>query len=297
MPKVWLSFSASKINTLQVCKAKYDMSVNKNKTVPIHEKSSSLDFGVLAHIGLEVYFNDLKNGIHYNDRMQNTLMKIREAACNPDKSNANSDDVDIISAAVEQSCDYWRAEDENQLEVLAVESPFDYILHEDEDIGIIISGKIDLLVNTRGIGNQSSYQNLPFDHKTNKREFPTDRLDNQFENYCVAVNSNYLIVNKIGLQKTLKAEEKFKRIPLSYDPLILQQWKDNTITVILQEYLACVASGKWPMNTTACRKFGRLCEFYQVCDASGIESKNWKLEANYVESEKWDKYNVQEEIN
>jgi hypothetical protein len=217
-------------------------------------------------------------------------MKIREVACNPEESNAELEDVNMILTAIEENLSYWRHEDENELEILGVEIPFDYILHEDDYIRIIISGKIDLLANVRGIGNRTSYNKLPFDHKSLKREFPVLRLSNQFQNYCVATESNYLIVNRIGLQKSKTAEERFKRIPVSYDPLILQQWKDNTIRCIIDHYLTCVGSDHWPMNPNACYAFGRLCEFYEVCDSSGLEAKLYKLEANYVEGKPWDKY-------
>lgn len=260
------------------------------KTVPVHEKPKPLDFGTLGHIGQESYFKDLAQGVHYNDRMHNALSKIRTAA-----SDASSSNVDIIEElptlvnAFEQSAEHFRFEDEH-LEILAVETPFDYILYEDDYIRIIISGKVDLLVNKPSMGGSAEYKNLPYDHKFISRDFPVDRLDDQFINYTIPTGSNFLIVNKVGLQKTLKPEEKFKRIPLSYDSLIVQQWKDNTIETIINEYLTSVVKDSFPMNEGSCRKFGRLCEFYKVCDLSGEDAKIWKLESQYVEREKWDKY-------
>lgn len=249
--------------------------------------------GTLAHEGLEVYFNGIKKGIHYNDRMQATLMKIREVGSDPENSNANPDDVNLVLNAVEESCDLWRAEDENLI-IHAVESPFDYLLYEDEYVRIIISGKIDLLCDIPPLGRNAGYSNIPFDHKTYGREFPTYRLSNQFTNYVIATDSNYLIVNKIGLQKTLKPEEKHKRIPLSYDPLVKQQWKDNIIAMVLQEYVTCVTENKWTMNFTSCYKFNRLCEYYEVCDSSGEDAKLFKLSNNYIEAEPYDKYKKEE---
>lgn len=292
--KVNIVLSASSIDLFQLCKARFNYRTNLKRVLPIIQKSKSLDLGTLAHVGLEHYYKDMQKGIHYSDRMQHALMKVREAASDPELSNAESEDIDLILRTVEQSCDYWRAEDE-QMEILEVEAPFDYILFEDETIRIIISGKIDLLVNIVGVGRSASYTNLPFDHKTSKREFPIYRLSNQFINYCAATGSNYLIVNKLGLQKTLKPEEKYKRVPLSYDPLIIQQWKDNIVRMVLSEYLECVASGSWSMNFTSCYKFNRLCEYYEVCDSSGEDAKAFKLEANYVEAKPYNKYKESEE--
>lgn len=291
MPKTNIVFSASSYDLFKKCLANYKYGQLMNLTVPIHEKAQSLDFGGLAHLGLEEYFLGLKNSIHYNDRLHSSLMKIRAASSDVTNSNVDIDtELPIILSAIEQSCEYWRYEDENSYEILGVEEPFDYILYEDEYVRIIFSGKIDLRVNKRGLGSEASYVNLPIDHKTYKRDFPVDRLNNQFINYCVPTESNYLLVNRIGLQKTLKAEEKFKRLPLSYDPLYIQQWKDNVIQDILTFYLPAMVSNTWPMNPMSCRKFGRLCEFHPVCDSSGEEAKIWKLNQLYVQKEKWDKY-------
>ena len=101
------------------------------------------------------------------------------------------------------------------------------------------------------------------------------------------------MINRIGLQdpnvkKPLSAEEKFKRLPLSYDPTYIADWKSNLTTMILQEYVTCVATDKWPEKPTSCNKFNRLCEYYSICDSSGQDSKDQKLENNYVEVAPWD---------
>lgn len=292
--KLNLVFSASSYDTFEVCPQKFDFAQNKRKTVPVSQKSKGLDFGGLTHTGLEVYFNLLAEGKVFADRMHASLQAMRAAASDPDNSNIDiEDELPTILNAVEQSCDFWRHEDEH-LEILAVEEPFDYLLHEDEFLRIIISGKIDLLVNKPSIGGSSAYTNLPFDHKSYQRAFPVDRLNNQFINYCVPTGSNYLIYNGVGLQKTLSPSEKFRRIPLSYDPAFIEQWKRNVTGVIIHQYLECVKENFWPMRPTSCRKFGRLCEFHAVCDASGDDTKLWKLESLYVDREHWDKYKESE---
>jgi len=288
-PKVNIVLDASKIDSFETCPCKYNYRHNLNKTLPIINKSKALDSGSLAHGGLEVYFKSLKEGVHYDERMIKTLTKIQELSSDITTSNSEPEDVSIVCKAIEESCDYWRAEDENSLEVLNVEEPFAYELFSDESIRIIISGKIDLLVNFKSIGRGSSYENLPIDHKTFSRESMLLRKSNQFINYCNAVGSNYLIVNRIGLQKTLKSEDKFKRLPLSYDPIYIQSWKDNLIKMILNNYLTCVAENSWPEISSSCNKFNRLCEYYNVCDSSGgVQDKLDKLERDYIDGEVWD---------
>jgi hypothetical protein len=287
-PKVNIVLDASKIDLFETCPQRYNFRHNHNRTLPLIHKAKALDRGSLAHGGLEVYFTELSKGTHYDDRINLTLMKIRELASDVETSNSEPEEVEKLLSAIEQSCDYWRAEDENSLEIISIEQPFAYELFSDDSLRIIISGKIDLLVNFRGIGRAASYSNLPIDHKTYERDSMVLRKSNQFINYCNAVESNYLIVNRIGLQKTLRPEEKFKRLPISYDPVYLKDWKDNLTKMLMIEYLSCIAENYWPEKPTSCNKFNRLCEYYQICDSSGQEAKDLKLESNYIIAEQWD---------
>lgn len=289
--KLNIVLDASKIDLFETCPARYNFRYNHNKSLPLIHKATALDIGGLMHSGLEVYFNELAKGTHYNERMSATLNKIRELSSNPDESNSDPEDVNILLKSIEESCDFWRSEDENCLEIISVEAPFAYVLYEDDDVRIIISGKIDLLVNFHGLGRNSSYERLPIDHKSFRRDFPVARKANQFINYASAVGSNYLVVNRIGLYdlKTKKtAEEKFKRLPLSYDPIYIADWKSNLTKMLMNEYLTCVATGDWVEKPTSCNKFNRLCEYYPICDSSGQDSKDHKLETEYVDAPEWD---------
>lgn len=288
--KINIAFSASSLNTFQICPARYNYSSNLNKSLPVSSKPLALDFGGLGHVGMEGYFNSLAQGIHFNDAVQNGIMSINSFASNPDFSNIDIDkELPPIIEAMSQSCEFWRHEDET-FEILGVEEPFDYILFEDDFLRIIISGKIDLRVNKPATrAGEVAYKNLPFDHKFLARNSIISRLDNQFINYCIPTESNYLIVNVVGKQKSLKPEEKFKRVPLSYDPLYIENWKKNTIDDILITYLSYVKENVWPMKPSQINC--NYCDFYNVCDVSGDEKdKLWKLETMYVDKEKWDKY-------
>lgn len=288
--KIIIAFSASSLNNFQICPARYDYSSNRNKALPVEEKPKGLDRGSLTHIGLETYFLGLGAGVHFNDRIHSSLMKMREKAADPLYSNIDIEkELPPVLDAVSQSCEFWRHEDET-FEILGVEEPFDYILYEDDYIIIIISGKIDLRVNKPAIrNNESSYLNLPFDHKGTSQNKSIHRLDNQFINYCVPTGSNYLIVNQVGWQKTVPAQDKFKRIPLSYDPVYIENWKRNTTNDILTTYLTYLKEDIWPMKPSQINC--AWCDFFNVCDVSGDDKdKLWKLETMYVDKVKWDKY-------
>ena len=270
-----------------LCPEKYNIRHNKLKAPTIEQKSNSLDTGSVLHEGYEVYYRLLGEGQHFNDRVHAAIKRMDVFTSDIENSNLEPDEVAKIKLTAMENLEYWRFEDES-LEILAVEQPFAYELFSDDFIRIIITGKIDLLVNKPGIGGSSEYKNLPIDHKTFSRDFPVYRLSNQFLNYVCATESNYLLVNRVGLQKSLKSDQKFKRLPLSYDPLIKEDWKKNVKDIILRNYLECVASQTWPMNFTSCLKFNRLCEYYEICDTSGQEAKLYKLESDFATVSPWD---------
>ena len=97
----------------------------------------------------------------------------------------------------------------------------------------------------------------------------------------------FLVVNKIGFQKTVPAHEKFLRVPLSFDPLYLDTWKYNVIKVI-DWYVQCLANDYWPTNETSCDKFNRKCEYLEVCDSSGQEAADYKMMTLFKKGEPWD---------
>lgn len=285
--KVNIVMDMSMFDLFETCAARYNYRYMMNKGPANARKSTALDIGSLMHEGMEVYFKGIQSGIHFNDRIHAGLQKLRSVACDPDASNLEPEELSLVESTFEQNCDYWRFEDEH-LVIHEVEQAFAYVLHEDEIVRIIIQGKIDLLVDRPGHGNQSSYYNLPYDHKTYSRDSEVSRLSNQFMNYARAVGSNYLVVNRIGLQTSLKPEEKFKRIMLSYDPIILDDWRNNLTRVILDHYLVCLATEYWPTDFTNCFKFNRKCEFYEICDSSGKEAKLFKLNSEFVGISPWD---------
>lgn len=268
---------ASQLDTFRSCEAKYNYRYNLNKSLPT--KARQLDRGTLVHVGAETYYECIKNKKDYNESVTKALSKIREAGATD--SDLEVEEISRIVDVMEEYFDYWKVADQN-LRIKAVEQPFIYLLHEDDEVKIYMAGKIDLLY------DDDKYEGLPLDHKSIERDSEVYRMSNQFKNYCYATKSNYLVVNRIGFQKTLKPAEKYKRIPVSYDHLMLEEWKQNVIKVISNHYLECSANNAWPMNETSCTKYGRKCEYYEVCDSSGIESKNFKLNNNFITIEPWD---------
>lgn len=273
--KVNIILDATMLDTFQSCPMKFRYRFKENKVTLV--KAKPLDRGTLVHSGLEGYFKFLKNDSNWPAAMDALKTSVLAASHESDLA------VEEINRAYEvlvESCQINKNRD-MRFEILDVESSFSYLLHEDENIRIIMMGKIDLLVNF------DSYRNLPIDHKTYERDFPLRRRTNQFCNYANAVNSNYLFVNRIGFQTSIKPEVKHKFVPLSYDPTFLAQWKNNVISWCY-DYLECESTGIFPMNDTSCDKYMRMCEYNEVCDTSGEEGKVWKLNTNFNSADPWD---------
>jgi hypothetical protein len=242
-------------------------------------KSMRLDRGSLVHVGCEVYFQALKDRKHYDDAVGTALSKVREAGVI--STDLDNEIINQVIDVLEEYFDYWRVEDQ-RYEIIAVEQPFLKLIFENDDVRIYLAGKIDLVT------SDNQYINMPTDHKSYDSRRVDHRMVNQFKCYCYIMGSNYLVVDKIGFQKTLKPHEKFTRPKLTYDPTYLEEWKQNVINVLLNQYLHCVTENTWPMNETSCDKFNRQCEYFNICDASGLPAKNYKINSEYVVSPPWD---------
>jgi len=278
MSKVNIVFDMSKYDLFRLCEARYNFRHNLNIGLA-GPKSDRLDRGSLVHIACEVYYQALKEHKPYDSAVNLALSKVREAGVI--STDLDTDTISRVVDVMEEYFDYWRVADQGY-EIVAVEQPFMKLLYEDDNVRIYLAGKIDLVT------TDNKYVNMPVDHKSYDRSYNLGRMVNQFKCYCWATESNYLTVDKIGFQKTLKPHEKFLRPMLTYDPIYIEEWKENVIKVILNHYLPCVADNVWPMNETSCDKSNRQCEYYGICDSSGIPAKNWKISSEYVQQEVWD---------
>lgn len=277
MPKLNIVFDMSKYDLFLLCEARYNY--RHNLLIGKPGKPEQMDRGSLCHVGFEVYYEALKNHTPLPLAATAALSKVREAGVI--STDLDNEAINRVIDVMEEYFDFWQVQDQSLI-INEVEQPFMYELFSTDEIRLFLSGKIDLVV------SDNRYENEPWDHKTYDRSYQVGRMSNQFKNYCTFLKSNYLTINKVGFQKTLKAHEKFLRPRLTYDPVILEEWRQNVITVLMNKYLTCVAENAWPMNETSCEKWNRKCEFYEICDASGLPAKNWKINSDYIKLEQWD---------
>jgi hypothetical protein len=273
--KLNIVLDISKFDTFRTCEQKYWLRYLRNKQAV--DRAKPLDRGTLVHLAAETYYTGLQQGIHYQDAVVAALSAVRRGGMETD---LDIDEVLSVIDTMEEYFDFWRIEDQG-FQIIDVEKPFMYMLHEAEDWKLYLSGKIDLII------SDNQYTNLPWDHKSYDRNYPVTRMPNQFKNYVNALSSDQLVVNRIGFQKTLKAKEKFLRVPLSYDRGVLDRWKLNVIRV-MDHYVSCLVNNEWPMNETSCDKYNRKCEYFEVCDASDVKTAEYKLATLFIDGEPWD---------
>lgn len=283
-----LNVDSQILNMMQMCarKAQYSFLYNLSP----HEKAEPLEKGDLMHKMLEIYYSLRKrDGPDLNSPIWQELQV--GAAISPCEDaievgvNAGLYFASMMSIPSEVSqevidqfkayCEYYAHDEWNPI---AVEEVGSKVLYESDDLKIIYDFKIDLVAEKGRII-------APFDHKTGARRQEPSSLSNQFIGYCYGLETDTIIINKIGFQKTLKPAERFQRYILTIDKTRIDEWIKNSIYWTLQ-YEQYLADDFFPMNLTSCDKYSG-CIFRRVCE-SDPDSRDWKIERDFTTVEKWD---------
>lgn len=275
--QITIVLDATMLDTYLLCPQKFYLRHRLNRVPP--DLAKPLDRGQLIHTGFEGYYKAVQRGDKFEQAMEVLISTFNMATT---ESQLDHETTSAIKERMLEAARIHRAYD-FRVEILAVEESFVYELYSDKTVRILMMGKIDLLVNDPVGG----YERLPIDHKSYERDYPVHRKTNQFCNYSYAMRSNYLLVNRVGMQTSIPPDKKHKRVILSYDPVFHEQWKQNVIKWCYR-YLESEAMNEWPLNDTSCDKFNRLCEYYPICDTSGEESKQFKINVQYKLTTPWD---------
>jgi hypothetical protein len=162
------------------------------------------------------------------------------------------------------------------------------VLYEDDEIRVLWKAKFDLVIDTNQIGIVS------MDHKTFKQRRDKSTLSNQFLGQCMLLKSRNVIVNKIGLQTSLKIEERLTREVVSFSADRLLEWQSEILPYYAYKYIQFSESEYWPPDYTHCDTMFGPCPYKQVCEADrGMREE--VLRNNYVVAPVWDPTNKGDE--
>lgn len=286
------------LSTLMACPRLADFRFNHN-FMSIGGKSNSLECGSIVHVFQEYFNKAIINGVKresaFGFGISAAELYIR--GCNqctdfratpetpkplcghkpnefPGVRNTPKDNEGYKTGWqwVLDTCDqYHRFYSNDHWIPLEVEVVKGKVLYEDDEIRVLWKAKLDLLSDT----NQGIF---PVDHKTMKMRRETNSMNNQFMGQCLVTGTRQVIINKIGFQQSLKAEEKFERKPIGYSAPRLIEWQSETLPYYAKLLIMYAETGHFPPNFNHCEgKYGN-CAFYKdVCSADpGMREENIK---------------------
>ena len=303
-PKKNVIFDATTLSSLMSC-ARYHNTRFNHRMVALKGKSNSLEVGSLIHKVLEVFYKHHINGFDRTTSIghamaagqmyvigcptcvSGTLECGHEAEEYPGVSNTPKDNEkwnvgwQFALDTCTQYFDYYK---NDALIPLAVEDVRGEVIYEDDEIRVLWKAKFDLIVDTNQIGIVS------MDHKTFKQRRDKSSLSNQFSGHCVLLKSRNVIVNKIGLQTTLKIDERLGREIVSYSASRLLEWQGEIVPYYAYKYIQFTETGFWPPDFTHCDNMFGACAYKQVCEADP-SMREEVLRNNYELAPIWDPTN------
>jgi hypothetical protein len=186
-----------------------------------------------------------------------------------------------------QTCDEYHKFYTNDFWVtLATETVRSKVLYEDDEVRILFKSKLDWIVDT----NQGIY---PCDHKTMKQNSDTLSINNQFMGQCRIMDTRNVFINKVGLQKTMKPVDKFKRVSISYSASRLMEWQSVVLPYWAKVLMAYNRDGFFPPNFNSCKGQYGKCGFYEVCE-SDPDMRGEVLRLNFYKGPEWNPQNQDE---
>lgn len=273
---------SQRLNTIS-CMRKYKYTYGEGfepRQIPIQ-----FERGDLVHTFLEYYYKAKQvkyqwqaANLTHADVVQQAISYMRTRAL---ELNIETEEIEECVRTVTEYATHYSGDGWN--EVISVEQPGTKILYEDENYIFVYEVKIDL-----NIGLNVGGENLivPVDHKTESRRNPVHGLNNQFMGYAWATGSELLFVNKIGFQKSLKAEEKFRRELIRYSASQIEEWKQNAIYWI-KYAIAMITTKNYPMDLTSCDKFSG-CTYRAVCNTRPEDRQDKLVEIMKLREKDWD---------
>jgi len=221
--------------------------------VPVKGVSKGIEKGLMAHKGLQVFYELMKDNVDYSIRRLAAVNAMKEYY--PTLDRLEGEDVREVFETFDEYCEYRK---NDVFQVVFTERHFRFIAYEDPvlRLRVILTGRIDL-----GILDYHSPTIIPIDHKSESEHWFYSQLSNQFKIYAIACDTNRLWVNRFGFQKTVKTEKKFKREDLTFDAECLAEFKNEVLPYYAKQILIAQNDGYFPPNYNNCIKGHWGCIF------------------------------------
>jgi hypothetical protein len=257
---------------------------------PIVKKSKYIRRGTVVHDSLLQYWKErIINPDNYQKAIQDCVSLAKE------RVNAEDDfDAEFKLETLQGIVDYLKHLQSSSWIPIAAEKHFRLKVYEDESIRlrIFITGRIDLILRTPQVPV------LPIDVKTESERWFYSQMSNQFRIYNLACGTNLLGVQRIGFQKTLTPEEKFKMELLPFDEDILEEFRTITLPYWVKQLILANEDSFFPMNTSNCIHGHFKCQFSDaynggICNVSRTVRAQ-KLSRYFVVGPEWDPANLED---
>ncbi len=279
---VTVQFDSQVLSAFMGCPREMDFRFNQH-LVPIIGVSKSIEKGTLVHHGLNIYYDLMGKGESSEIRKLAAIKGIREYA--PTLEALEGEDVVDVLRAFEEYHEYRK---NDVFHVAFTEKVFKKIVYEVYPLRIVLTGRIDM-----GVLDLQTQSLIPWDHKSESESWFHSSLRNQFKIYAIACDSQRLIVNRFGFQKTVKADKKFKREDINFESDVLEEFKNEVIPYYAKQMLIANEDNYYPPNYSNCIKGHFACIFSDkhtggVCNISrGVREdklkryftvKEWNME-------------------
>lgn len=268
---------ATTLTTLMSCARLTDFRFNRDFQSS-HGKGKALEMGLIVHTYLEHKYRNQINGFGKKESHQYGMTAAQIFSRSEEVRNTSDEDIALALDTCEQYNAFWANDTWVPVEVEVVK---DKLLYEDDEIRILWKAKLDWLVDVAQVGI------VPVDHKTMSQRRDIVSLNNQFMGQCLVSGTRTMFVNKIGFQKTLKPNEKFGRVPVTYSFDRLVEWQSIILPYWAKQMVTYHEMNFWPPNFTHCEsKFG-YCQFKGICE-SETNIREDALRNDFVVGTKWD---------
>jgi len=277
--RIVLAADSQALHAFEACHRRYWLGQAEH-LVPIHTKKA-YEIGNMIHDimhrvtraklrrpGLFTNMHLLKIGYKRIDKARKAGLFVDKKSKKPETRAKNEEETYLFHITRFTQWMAWLEIQDRFYKPLGSEVGFSKVLYENMDVVFVYEGRIDLVLRVEPAGFRTWA-----DYKTQSREYQLYPNRNQFLGYSWALDSNIGYIVYYGLQEDkddqkLKADSIFKYHPIYHNPLLVEQWRQDTIRQFHKIVsLAPFGEKEFERNRASCDagKFG-LCPYTILCD-------------------------------